>query len=164
VAGPAPTLEDLTYHWGDVYLISYSRDQWTALRRDRRYFLAAATLTDLEHAIVTDYGDPPVARTSGPPRPLDPGGEDRIADADRGDCPDTGTLIILAMMRRTFPRWAISYSCTTRAWIARAQNKTIAENSPALLYIALILIERQQRRPARGPVADWPPQAGGSSP
>jgi len=160
----APALEDLTYQWGDLYLISYARDQWTALRRDRRYFLSAATLTGLEHAIVADYRDHPEAHTWDPAGTPGPGDENSITGGGREDCPDTGTLIMLAAMRQTFPGWAISYSCSTRAWIARGERQTIAENSPALLCIALVLIERRQWRSARGPAAGRPPGEDGFSP
>ncbi len=64
---PAVTLESLSFHWADAYLISYARDRWVALRRDRHRFLTAGTLTGLETAIEADYRDHPV------PRDFDPG-------------------------------------------------------------------------------------------
>ena len=64
--GP-PTLESLHHTWGDAYLLSYGLDRWIALRRDKRYFLTADTLTGLEKAIMSDYGDNPVPRDYGPP-------------------------------------------------------------------------------------------------
>ena len=39
---PPVTLDWLTYHWGDAYLIHYARDRWAALRRDTHQFLTAA--------------------------------------------------------------------------------------------------------------------------
>ena len=47
MTGPPVTLESLEFEWGDAYLIHYARDQWAALRRDTRRFLAAATLDEL---------------------------------------------------------------------------------------------------------------------
>lgn len=63
-------------------------------------------------------------------------------------------LLLLLLLRRTFPQWDISYATATRAWIARRRAQTICENSPALLAIALILIERRARRPCQ-PCGGW---------
>ena len=155
---PPTTLDDLTWGWGDAYLFSYARDRWIALRRDKRYFLTAETLAGLEQAIMADYRDNPVSRDYDPLHAadgLDPGDE----EDDEGDGDDEagdqfladGTPGILAALRHTFPLWAISYNCDTRAWTARSEKKTITENSPALLCVALILIERRHRQHAPGP-------------
>jgi hypothetical protein len=50
------SLED---DWGDAYLLSYTRDQWVALRRDSQRFVTAGTLAGLEKAIEADYRDNP---------------------------------------------------------------------------------------------------------
>ena len=60
---PPVTLDWLTYHWGDAYLIHYARDRWAALRRDTHQFLTAETLDELATAIAADYEACP-----GPPR------------------------------------------------------------------------------------------------
>ena len=58
-------------------------------------------------------------------------------------------------LRATFPHWNISYSPSFRAWTARNDDATICQNTPALLAIALALIERTRTpgpaRPRRGP-------------
>ena len=68
---PAVTLESVTFHWGDAYLISYARDRWVALRRDNHRFLTAPTLTGLEAVIQADYRDHPVPRDFDPPGAAD---------------------------------------------------------------------------------------------
>jgi hypothetical protein len=81
---PAVTLESVAFHWGDAYLISYARDRWVALRRDRHRFLTAPTLTGLETAIEADYRDHPVPRDPGPTGAADylnPARHDHAADA-----------------------------------------------------------------------------------
>jgi len=89
---PPVTLESLSFHWADAYLISHARDQWVALRRDRHRFLTAPTLTGLERAIEADYRDHPVPRHSGPPGAADylrPGRDGPTPDAGvrRSECP-----------------------------------------------------------------------------
>lgn len=158
---PPATLDDLTWGWGDAYLFSYARDRWIALRRDARYFVTAETLAGLEQAIMADYRGNPVSRDYDPLRAaggLDPGDEEN----DEGDGDDEagdqflvdGTPAILAALRQTFPLWAISYNWGTRVWTARSEKKTITENSPTLLCVALILIERRHRQRAPGPGSD----------
>ena len=68
---PPVTLDWLTYHWGDAYLICYARDRWAALRRDTHRFLTADTLAGLTRAIEADYAASPVPRDFDPP--ADPG-------------------------------------------------------------------------------------------
>ena len=150
------------------YLITYTRDRWVALRRDTRKFLSGHTLDELEAAIRADYGRRPVPREFDPPEtaeemswlpiPFQPGPDDceeeeeeeeeatDVGPGTRG-LPDEESLSLLMLLRRTFPQWDISYATATRAWIARRRAQTICENSPALLAIALILIERRTRRP-----------------
>ena len=82
---PPVTLESLSFHWGDAYLIGYARDRWVALRRDRHRFLTAPTLTGLETAIEADYRDHPVPRHFGPPGAADylsPARDDLAADEE----------------------------------------------------------------------------------
>jgi hypothetical protein len=62
MSGPRWTLAAVTYHWGDAYLITYTRDHWVALRRDTRQFLSGSTLDELEAAIRADYDRQPVPR------------------------------------------------------------------------------------------------------
>ena len=148
--GP-PTLESLHHTWGDAYLLSYGLDRWIALRRDKRYFLTADTLTGLEKAIMSDYGDNPVPRDYGPPQPSDdPDDEGVCHNEDGTDSPGTDPPDVLILLRQTFPRWAISYSQSARVWTARTDRQTIAENSPVLLCVALVLIERRQHQASHG--------------
>jgi len=149
---PAVTLESVAFHWGDAYLLSYTRDRWVALRRDSHRFVTAGTLAGLEKAIEADYRDDPVPRAFDPPGAA---GYLNLPDVDHA--PDEETLIILRELRKLFPLWTITYSLQMRAWIARSQKKTICENSAALLCIALTLIERRQRQHAHGPGRHWPP-------
>ena len=145
------TLESLTYNWGDAYLFSYGHDRWIALRRDQRCFLTAATLTGLEEAIMSDYGDNLVPRDEDLPQPGDESDDEGVCDDEDGtDFPGTDTPDVLTLLRRTFPRWAISYSQSTHVWTARNDRQAIAENSPVLLCVALVLIERRQRQASRG--------------
>ena len=83
---PAVTLESVAFHWGDAYLLSYARDRWVALRRDRHRFLTAHTLTELETAIEADYRDHPVPRDFDPP-----GAGDYLNPARDDPTPDAGT-------------------------------------------------------------------------
>ena len=166
------TLESLDYEWGDAYLICYARDQWAALRRDTHRFLTAATLDELATAIDADYTASPVPREADPPGTadyLDAPGEDEDdapdehEDEDGGGAPgpDRDRRELLMGLRDAFPQWAISYSPSFRAWIARKDGATICENSAALLCLALALAERQERRARYGPGWDWPPWPGG---
>ena len=52
-------------------------------------------------------------------------------------------------LRAAFPHWNISYSPSFRAWTARNDDATICQNTPALLWFALTLIERTTPGPAR---------------
>ena len=58
-------------------------------------------------------------------------------------------------LREVFPQWAISYSPFFRVWIARKDDATIRQNTAALLFFALTLIERNERR-ARPDGPPWP--------
>ena len=62
---------------------------------------------------------------------------------DARGLPHEASLSLLLLLRCTFPQGDISYAAAARAWSARRRTQTICENSPALLAIALILIERQ---------------------
>ena len=144
-------LESLNYGWGDAYLFGYGHDRWIALRRDKRYFLTADTLTGLEGAIMSDYNDNLVPRDEDLPQPGDEPDDEGVGDDEDGtDFPGTDTPDVLILLRLTFPRWAISYSQSTRVWTARNDRQAIAENSPVLLCVALVLIERRQRQASRG--------------
>ena len=156
---PGVTLESLEFEWGDAYLIRYARDQWAALRRDTHRFLTAATLDELAARIEADYTAAPVPRGSGPPGTAGylntPDNNDEVPGRD-GD-----RLGLLMGLRAAFPHWNISYSPSFRAWTARNDDATICQNTPALLCIALALIERRQRRARHGPGADGPRGSGG---
>ena len=67
MSGPRWTLAAVTFHWGDAYLITYTRDRWVALRRDTRKFLSGHALDELEAATCADYGRRPVPREFDPP-------------------------------------------------------------------------------------------------
>ena len=146
-----PTLESLYYQWGDAYLLSYGLDRWIALRRDKRYFLTADTLTGLEKAIMSDYGDSHGPRDYDPLQPGDVPDDGDMRDAeDEEGCHGADTPDVLTMLRQTFPQWAISYSPCGRVWTARTDRQAITENSPVLLCVALVLIERRQRQASGG--------------
>jgi len=150
-----PALEALAFHWGDAYLLSYFRDRWAALRRDNYRFITADTLTELRNAIEADYENNPVPRAydpSGATDYLDAGDDDIPGDDD----PDAETLTVLRELQTVFPMWAITYSCQMRSWIARTGDKTICENSPVLLAMALTLIERRERQAKQDTGWDWP--------
>ena len=147
-----PTLAYLHYHWGDAYVLSYGFDRWIALRRDKRYFLTAGTLTGLEEAIMSDYGDNPVSRDYDPVQPGDePDDGDARDDEDGEASPGADTPDVLTLLRQTFPQWAINYSRSAHVWTARTDRQTIAENSPVLLCVALVLVERRQRQASHAP-------------
>jgi hypothetical protein len=147
-----PALEALVFDWGDAYLLSYVRDRWVALRRDRRRFLVADTLTGLERLIQDDYRRHPVSRDCDPPGTADYLSLDAGDMAGDGDVPDEDTEFILAALRCAFPSWTITCSPQLRAWLARAGGKTICLDSPVLLCAALTLIERRQPPGRHGPV------------
>ena len=161
---PGVTLESLDFDWGDAYIICYARDQWAALRRDTHRFLTAQTLDELATKIEADYAAHPVPREFGPPGTADYlSAPDEDDDLDEDGVPgrdrDRERLGLLAGLRQVFPHWAISYSPFSRAWTARKDGATICQNSPALLFIALLLAEGKQRQARRG--RDWPPGSGG---
>ncbi len=83
---PAVTLETVTFHWGDAYLIRCTRDRRVALRRDRQRFVTAGTLAGLETAIEADYRDNPVPRDFDPP-----GAADYLSPARDDPAPDART-------------------------------------------------------------------------
>lgn len=143
---PPPTLEFLTFHWGDAYKIGYGGDQWLAARRDHHAILVADTLAGLETAVTTDYRQRPV------PRDFDPS-----TDAEHGDghCPGDGAGFLLAALRAALPAWTITYSTEARAWNARTRKRAICENSPVPLCAALVLIEPWVRQATPG--AGWSP-------
>ncbi len=56
-------LDELRWHWGDAYLISfYEPDKWVAQRRDSRDTLTADNPADLRDRITADYTARPVPR------------------------------------------------------------------------------------------------------
>ena len=122
---PGVTLESLDFEWGDAYLIHYARDQWAALRRDTRRFLAASTLDELAAAIEADYKASPV------PRDYDPPGTAGYLNTPSPDPDGDGERLGLLMgLREVFPHWNISYSLSSRAWTARNDDTTIRQNRP----------------------------------
>ena len=174
---PGVTLESLDFEWGDAYIISYARDQWAALRRDTRRFLTAQTLDELAARIDTDYAAHPVPRGVDPPGTADyldaPGEHDDLDEDDAPDEDDGGggalgrdreKLELLIGLRDAFPQWAISYAPFPRAWTARKDGATICQNTPALLYFALTLIERKERQARHAPGRGWPPWPGTAPP
>ena len=158
---PPWTLESLAYHWGDAFLFSYARDRWVALRRDKRSFLTADTLDELEAAIRSDYGRNPVPRDCDPPIEADypdesgevaEWGWEEYGDLDEADggkdqALDPEMQTILRDLRQLFPFWLITYSPQLGAWVAKSQYGTICENSATFVRIALARIE--QRRGGR---------------
>jgi hypothetical protein len=67
-------LDDLRWHWGGAYLISFSGPGgWVAQRRDNRETLRADSPGELLDRIRADYATHPVSR--------------RIAGADRPETP-----------------------------------------------------------------------------
>lgn len=154
------TLAALAHEWGDAYLLSYCRDRWVALRRDKRYFLVADTLDELEAAVRADYRERPVPRTFDPPNAGDyldeadgvgeagtwksPMPEAVAADEQDGDAllgPET--RMILAELRQLFPYWEISYSAELGTWMARSTYGSFCEHSIALVWVALARMERR---------------------
>jgi hypothetical protein len=123
-------------------------------RRDTHQFLTAATLNELATRIEADYTAAPVPREADPPGTADylnTPGPDPDPDGD-------GELMGL---RAAFPHWNISYSPSFRAWTARNDDATVRQGTPALLWVALTLNGRKQRRAGHGPGADGPPGSGG---
>jgi hypothetical protein len=56
-------LDELRWHWGDAYLISYlGHYRWMAKRRDNRETLTAEDPRELRDLIVADYTARPVSR------------------------------------------------------------------------------------------------------
>jgi hypothetical protein len=67
-------LDELRWHWGDAYLISFFEpDVWMAQRRDDRSVLRSDSPADLREKILADYTAHPVSRhIAGPARPETP--------------------------------------------------------------------------------------------
>ena len=60
-------LDELRWHWGGAYLISFFEpDNWVAQRRDNRQTLRADSPADLREKIVADYTAHPVSRSVAP--------------------------------------------------------------------------------------------------
>ena len=57
-------LDELQWHWGDAYLISFfeTPDTWVAQRRDNRQTLRADSPMILHEKITADYTARPVSR------------------------------------------------------------------------------------------------------
>lgn len=70
----ARPLDDLRWHWGDAYLISFFEpDVWVAQRRDNGETLRADNPVDLRERITADYTAAPVSRqVADPTRPETP--------------------------------------------------------------------------------------------
>ena len=65
-------LDELRWHWGSAYLISFFEpDTWVAQRRDDRSVLRSDSPADLREKIVADYTAHPVSRQ------VAPGADDR---------------------------------------------------------------------------------------
>jgi hypothetical protein len=56
------TLEDLIYHYGDAYRITYRLGQYRAERRDNHAVVRADTAEELLEHIRDDYHQKPVPR------------------------------------------------------------------------------------------------------
>ncbi len=67
-------LDELRWHWGDAYLISFFEpDNWVAQRRDNFETLRADGPVELRDLIVADYNAHPVSRQiAGVKRPETP--------------------------------------------------------------------------------------------
>ena len=62
-------LDELRWHWGDAYLISFFEpDVWVAQRRDDRSVLRSDSPADLREKIQADYTTRPVSRQAAPGR------------------------------------------------------------------------------------------------
>jgi len=125
MTSPPWTLASLAFHWGDAYLFSYTRDRRVALRRDRRYFITADTLPELEAAISSNYAKHPVPRSFDPPGATDYLGDpDHDPETEDGDAAlDVATMIILMELRQPLLAWTITHSADIRAWIERWQKE-----------------------------------------
>lgn len=55
------SLENLRWHWGDAYEISFTGSACIARRRDNNHELTADTAEDLHDLVVADYATQPVA-------------------------------------------------------------------------------------------------------
>jgi hypothetical protein len=55
-------LEDLRFHWGEAYEISYRSPWWQAVRRDTGSDLLASEPRELRNLIIVDYSCNPVLR------------------------------------------------------------------------------------------------------
>jgi hypothetical protein len=152
---PPWTLERLAHEWGDAYLLCYCRDRWVALRRDRRYFLVADSLDELERVIRSDYRVRPVPREYDPPGAGDyldgtdeasgwgPPLPEVAAEQDGDAALDPETRIILRELRELFPYWEITYSAELGIWRAKSKDGSFGEPSIALVWVALAQMERQ---------------------
>jgi hypothetical protein len=60
-------LDELRWHWGDAYLISFFEpDVWVAQRRDDRSVLRSDSPADLREKIQADYTTRPVSGQDSP--------------------------------------------------------------------------------------------------
>lgn len=148
---PPWTPQALAFHWGDAYVFSYTRDRWVALRRDKRYFIVADTLDELEAAIRIDYRSDPVPRVCDPPGAGDyPGRPEEDRDERTGDQGehnaglDPDTAMVLSELRQLFPRWDVTYSAELQTWMAKSRSGSFSEHSIALIWVALARMERRK--------------------
>jgi len=58
----AQELQDLLYHWGSAYVITWHQGQWIAARMDTHEVLTADSADELREAIRADYSARPVPR------------------------------------------------------------------------------------------------------
>ena len=58
----ADDLDDLIWHWGDAYIITYHLGQYRAERRDNHAAVRAKNVTELRERVVEDYRIKPVPR------------------------------------------------------------------------------------------------------
>jgi len=64
-------LDELRWHWGDAYLISYfpGPGRWVAQRRDSHATMSAEGPEELRDLILADYTAHPVSRATGTAAP-----------------------------------------------------------------------------------------------
>ena len=137
---------------------------------DKRSFLTADTLDELEAAIRSDYGRNPVPRDCDPPDATDyleapesgrwwgEGDEEWDGDncriyepavpqpqgtSDDGAALDPETALILAELKTLFPRWEVTYSAALGTWTAKSQYGSFCEPTIALVWVGLTRMERK---------------------
>lgn len=62
----AQELNNLRYHWGEAYEISWGSGVWRAVRMDNRVSLVATAPEELRELMISDYASHPVPRDIAP--------------------------------------------------------------------------------------------------